>query len=251
MYRVKSSAAIDSAAREDSELSRHLLRAQEEERKRISRELHDETGQGLMLRLQLGVLATELQTRDSQEKIKEATDLLDRTIAGLRRIIGRLFPRALEELGLSGAIRQEARQLSKNTGLTIRVSIPDDLSSMDSEVGVAAYRCVQEALNNVAKHAQAHNVTIELHDEGNKLALKIEDDGIGISKAMQTHSKGFGLVGMRERVAVLGGTIRIGRSSNRGTRLRIAFPVSSRLATLPKSGVERIVLRHRTMRRAG
>ena len=227
--------------REDSELSRHLLRAQQEERKRISRELHDETGQGLMLlRLQLGMLASKVQTRDSQEKLKEATDLLDRTIAGLGRIIGRLSPRALQELGLTGAIRKEARELGKNTGIRTRLSLAEQFGNLDPEIEVAAYRCVQQALNNVAKHAQAKNVTIELHRDGYKLALTIEDDGIGISKAMQARSKGFGLVGMRERVAVLGGTIRIGRNGARGTRVRITFPISVPLD----------MLKH-TMRQAG
>ena len=247
-----SNATGESAVQEDSELSRHLLRAQEEERKRISRELHDETGQGLMLlRLQLGMLATDVSSSNSQEKIKGAAELLDRTIAGLRRIIGRLSPRALEELGLAGAIRKEARDLSKNTGIRARLSFPEQLAQLKPEVEVAAYRCVQEALNNIAKHSQARNVNIELHYRDHKLALVIEDDGVGISRTSQARNKGFGLVGMRERVAVLGGTLRIGRSSPKGTRLRIMFPISGQLAkTAQRPRVERIVIRDQAMRQA-
>lgn len=206
----------------------------------------------MLLRLHLGMLATEIQNRNPQEKVKEAIDLLDRTIAGLRRIIGRLSPRALEELGLAGAIRKEARELTKNTGIRTRLSFPGQFGSLDPEVEVAAYRCVQEALNNVSKHALAQNVTIELYYQGSQLGLLIQDDGIGISKGSQARSKGFGLAGMRERVAVLGGKIRIGRSVTRGTRLRITFPISVRLATLKqKPAVAQVVSRHQTMRQAG
>ncbi|HXY04781.1 MAG TPA: histidine kinase [Terriglobales bacterium] len=101
----------------------------------MSRELHDETGQAFMLlRLQLSMLSPEAQNRDWQERVKDATALLDRTIAGLRRIIGRLSPRALEELGLTGAIRKEARELSKNTGIGTRLSFPGQFGDLDPEV---------------------------------------------------------------------------------------------------------------------
>jgi two-component system, NarL family, sensor histidine kinase UhpB len=238
--------------REDSELSRHLLRAQEEERKRISRELHDETGQGLMLlRLQLSVLATEVQSGDLKKRAKEAIALLDQTISGLRRIIGRLSPRALEDLGLAGAIRKEARDLSKNTGISARLSVPEQFGDLHPEVEIAVYRCVQEALHNVAKHSQARNVTIELHQQGRKLALMIEDDGVGISKSTQARSKGFGLVGMRERLAVLGGRVRIGRSKAGGTRLRITLPIAFTLETLKQApDVSKVLMRQQTMRQA-
>jgi two-component system, NarL family, sensor histidine kinase UhpB len=242
----------ESAVREDSELSRHLLRAQEEERKRISRELHDETGQGLMLlRLQLSILATEAQSGDWEKRVKEATTLLDQTISGLRRIIGRLSPRALENLGLAGAIRKEARDLSKNTDIGTRLSVPEQFGDLDPEVEIAVYRCVQEALHNVAKHSRARNVTIELHQRGQKLALVIEDDGIGISRATRARSKGFGLVGMRERVAVLGGRVRIGRSKEGGTRLRITLPTAFALEALnQRPGVSKALMRQQTMRQA-
>lgn len=214
----------------EPELFGHLIRAQEEERKRISRELHDETGQVLMLlRLQLGMLATEVQGRVSQERIQQVTELLDRTIGGLRRIIGRLSPRVLEELGLRAAIRKEARELEQNTGIKTQLSVPE-LADLVPEVEVAVYRCVQEALHNIAKHSQARNVTLRICNQEQKLILTMEDDGVGIPSKSQARNRGFGLSGMRERVASLGGTVRI-HSSASGTGLRIMLPIAAAATT--------------------
>jgi len=209
----------------ESELSLQLLRAQEEERKRISRELHDETGQALMLlRLQLAMLGSENPA--CQEKVQQVTELLDRTIGGLRRIISRLSPRVLEEMGLLAAIRKEARELGKNAGMKVRLNLASDLGELDPEIEIAAYRCVQEALHNVAKHSHAHNVSIELWRSDHRLALLIQDDGVGISSKQQARTKGFGLTGMRDRIAVLGGTVRISSQAH-GTRIRIFLPIGS------------------------
>ena len=208
-----------------SELSLQLLRAQEEERKRISRELHDETGQALMLlRLQLAMLRTE--NPGCQEKVRQVTELLDRTIGGLRRIISRLSPRVLEEVGLLAAIRKEARELGKNTAIKVRLNLPSNLGNLSREIEIAAYRCVQEALHNVTKHSRAHNVSIELWRSEQRLTLLIQDDGIGISDKQQVRTKGFGLIGMRDRIAVLGGTVRISSQAG-GTRVRIFLPIGS------------------------
>jgi signal transduction histidine kinase len=212
----------------NSASSRHLLHAQERERKRISRELHDETGQALMLlRLHLGILAAKVENRDCQLQILEATELLDRTITGLRRIIGRLSPRVLEELGLLAAIRKEVLELGKGTGIKARLKLPDQLGELDREIQIAAYRCVQEALHNVAKHSQARNLNIEVERRGNRLNLLVQDNGVGMANQGQTPSRGFGLGGMRERVAALGGTLRITSSSPRGTSIRIGFPLAN------------------------
>jgi len=232
-----------------SGLSRHLLHAQEEERKRISRELHDETGQALMLlRLHLGMLADASEGHAVQAKIQRATELLDRTIAGLRRIISRLSPRVLEELGLRAAIRKEARELSKSTGIKTQLSLPDDLGELDPELDVAAYRCVQEALHNVAKHSQARSVGIHLQKQDHKLTMLIEDDGVGIPSKGHNRSRGFGLAGMRDRVAALGGTVRIVSSQSGGTRIRIALPVTAD-ATMRKQqpGTEAVTLMKRAV----
>jgi signal transduction histidine kinase len=168
----RSAMAIDRARMTDElrerevrivELSGHLLKAQEEERKRISRELHDETGQALMvIRLYLGMLDGTVNSDEAKGKIGELFAVVDRTIEGIRRIIGRLSPLVLQELGMISAIRKEAKDLTKTAGVRTHVDIPDNFGRLDPVIETAIYRVVQESLHNVAKHAQAKNVEIRL-----------------------------------------------------------------------------------------
>ena len=208
-----------------TDLSRHLIRAQEGERKRISRELHDEAGQGLMvLRLYLGMLAEESSNSEGAKKVQEAISMLDRTISDLRRIIARLSPRALEDLGLLGAIRKEARELSRAAGMKASLELPRSLEGIDHEIEVAIYRSVQEALNNVAKHSRARSFRVLLRREHNFVLLWIEDNGIGFVRNGGASNRSFGITGMRERIAALGGTLRIRSRRGRGTRVRVMLP---------------------------
>ncbi|HTR65086.1 MAG TPA: sensor histidine kinase [Terriglobales bacterium] len=208
----------------EPELSRHLVRAQEEERKRISRELHDGTGQGLMvLRLYLGMLGAGSQDTESQLKVQEALGLLDRTIEDLRRIIGRLSPRTLEELGVLTAIRKEARELSRNTGMKARLDLPKTAQELDHEAELAVYRCVQEALHNIAKHSKAENFSVRLRTGNGRVRLMIEDDGVGFSPRRSPRDV-FGLSGMRERITALGGTVRVRTGNGKGTQITVTLP---------------------------
>jgi len=214
-----------------SELSRHLLRAQEAERKRISRELHDGTGQGLMvLRLYLAMLANDKQSVESQAKIQEALKLLDRTVEDLRRIISRLSPRILEELGLLAAIRKEVRELNKNTGMKAHLDLPKDLGQLDCEFEVALYRSLQEALHNIAKHSQARNFSVRLETNERSLCLYVEDDGVGVSNGRVSTGRAFGLFGMKQRIAALGGKVQIRSRRDKGTLLKIMLPLPVRSA---------------------
>jgi signal transduction histidine kinase len=210
-------------------LPRHLIEAQEEERKRISRELHDETGQGLMaLRLFLGMLASETSNSDVIVKVEEAVSMLDGTIGDLRRIIARLSPRTLNELGLLAALRKEVRSLSRSTGMKGILDLPEAWDDVAYEMEVVIYRTVQEALHNIAKHSRATSFSVRLERENGMLILRVEDDGVGfVSKPNFKDS--FGLLGMRERISALGGTVRIRSRPGRGTRIRVMlapFPVS-------------------------
>jgi signal transduction histidine kinase len=210
-----------------SEVSRHLVRAQEEERKRISRELHDGTGQGLMvLRLYLGMLGAGQLDLESQSKVQEALGLLDHTIEDLRRIIGRLSPQTLERLGLLPAIRKEVRDVSRNTGLKADLHLPPGLPRLDTEVELAIYRSVQEALHNITKHSRATHFRVSLEDGDGFLRLLVEDDGIGFTRKKCTQSNSFGLWGMRERITALGGKLRVRSELGKGTVLRITLPVT-------------------------
>src|SRR5579871_1266477 len=129
-----------------AELSGHLLRVQEEERKRISRELHDETGQALMvIRLYLGMMETGATAKNVRGKIRETVEVVDRTIEGIRRIIGKLSPLVLQELGLIAAVRKEAKDLAKSAGVKARVTVSPDFGRMSAAAEAAFYRIVQEA----------------------------------------------------------------------------------------------------------
>ena len=219
----KAGTSHSSESGEIPDLSRQLLQAQEEERRRITRELHDETGQALMvLRFQLEMLSSETSDSGQKSRIRESLGLLDRTIDGLRRTIARLSPRVLEELGLIAAIRKQVQLLARHTPIHAHLNAPEHVGEMDPDIQVAVYRSVQEALNNVAKHSQAKNFTVKLTCSGRKVALEVEDDGIGFSpRAAQ--DRGFGLKGMRERATALGGSMTIRSKPGQGTRVRIVF----------------------------
>jgi len=212
------------ATPESAEISRQLLKGEEEERRRISRELHDETGQALMvLRFHLEMLAGDAKGEEQRAKVEESLEVLDRTIEGLRRIIARLSPRVLEELGLLSAIRRQAQQLSSQARIKARLELPEEMAPMDHDIEVALYRAVQEALHNIAKHSQARNFAVRLQASGGRVSLEVEDDGVGLL-SRSPHQRGFGLTGMRERAAALGGSMTIHSRRGKGTVIRIALP---------------------------
>lgn len=215
-----------------AELSAYLLRAQEDERKRISRELHDATGQQLMvIRLYLGMLeGNASDVTELRKKISETVTVVDQTIEGIRRIIAKLSPLVLEELGLIAAIRKEAKDFTKRTGVRTRVAVSDSVGRLSNQTETTVYRVVQEALHNVAKHAQAKNVTLQMGRVGEMLALVIQDDGVGITHGPVV-GRNFGLSGMQERVAMLGGTAKVASAKNKGTRIEVKVPVTQRSAT--------------------
>jgi signal transduction histidine kinase len=224
----------DTTASDAAEVSRHLLKGEEAERRRISRELHDETGQALMvLRFQLEMLASKTRNQEQKDLVEESLDVLDRTIEGLRRIIARLSPRVLEEFGLLAAIRRHAQLLASQTRMKARVELPDEIAAMDHDIEVALYRSAQEALHNIAKHSRARNFVVRLHTDGNEIHLEIEDDGSGLSTKAPDDS-GFGLTGMRERAVALGGSMSIDSRRGRGTQIRIILPFVADQSSSPE-----------------
>jgi signal transduction histidine kinase len=231
-----------------AELSAHLLTAQEQERKRISRELHDETGQALMvIRLYLGMLESVLKTRAARNKVQETLSVVDRTIEGLRRIIARLSPLVLQELGLVAAIRKEGKDLAKNTGIKAHVEIDPNVGRLAADTEAAIYRVVQEALHNIAKHSQAKAASIQMSREHDEVLLLVEDDGVGFSRLTKNERPKFGLEGIRERISMLGGKVKITSAKGKGTRLEISVSAKrSGLETLfPAAGVPAPPLFHR------
>ena len=225
----------DGTASDAAEVSRHLLKGEEEERRRISRELHDETGQALMvLRFQLEMLASDSKNPKHKAQVQESLDVLDRSIEGLRRIIARLSPRVLEEFGLLAAVRRHAQLLASQTRMKGRVELPEEIAGMDHDIEVALYRSVQEALHNIAKHSRARNFAVRLVTAGSEIHLDIEDDGIGASTKAPDDG-GYGLTGMRERAVALGGSMTIQTRRGRGTQIRIVLPFRARESSTPET----------------
>ncbi|HLY97862.1 MAG TPA: GAF domain-containing sensor histidine kinase [Candidatus Angelobacter sp.] len=224
--RARMTEALREREQRIAELSTHLLRVQEDERKRISRELHDETGQALMvIRLYLGMMESGTSSRPQRAKIRETLQVVDRTIEGLRRIIGKLSPLVLQELGLFAALRKEAKDLQKNTGVKARVVISDEVGRLAPNTEQTIYRVVQEALHNVAKHAHASNVLVQMEREGETVHVAVEDDGTGIQTRNNSRGHSFGLAGIKERVTMLGGVSRVISAKGKGTRVEITIPV--------------------------
>ncbi|MGZ4812711.1 MAG: sensor histidine kinase, partial [Terriglobales bacterium] len=185
-------------------------------------------GQALMvIRLYLGMLESSAGAR-ARGKIRETLGVVDRTIEGIRRIIGRLSPLVLQELGLIAAIRKEAKDLAKTTGVKARVAVSDDVGRLAPEVEAALYRVVQEALHNVAKHAQAKAANIQMTRENALIRLYIEDDGQGMSKPSGFTGRSFGLAGMRERISMLGGTVKVTSTKGVGTSIEVTLPAPQR-----------------------
>jgi signal transduction histidine kinase len=250
IHRSRITAALREREARIAELSAHLLRVQEEERKRISRELHDETGQGLMvIRLYLGMLKNSLTSKASKAKVDETVDVVDRTVEGIRRIIGKLSPLVLQELGLFAALRKEAQHLQQKHNVATRVAISDEVGRLSAETETAIYRIVQEALHNIAKHAQAQNAQVVMERDNGVIRLAVEDDGVGIFPKGNYRGNSFGLAGIKERVGMLGGDVRVISMKGKGTRIEVSVPATE--PTTPHPLLEELRNLHPAFSHAG
>lgn len=224
----------DLAQREEQvrRLAEHMLQVEEMERRRISRELHDEAGQSLLcIRLQMELIEQSMPETegDLRSKLSEARDLTERTILEMRRLISALSPAVLEQLGLGAALRQLVNRFQRLQQVRVKLQI-SKMGRLPQQTEVITYRLVQECFNNIAKHAQATHVNISLASTDGTLKLKVEDNGIGfnVEEALQKRES-FGISGMRERVALLGGKFRIEsrvEGTKRGTKISIELPIA-------------------------
>jgi PAS domain S-box-containing protein len=205
---------------------------QEEERTRIARELHDELAQKLtVLKLQLHVLRTTLAAAgfDAGRKLEDMNLLLTETMTAVRQIAVRMRPPILDELGLAPALRDLANDFSRRTGIACELTVDPETMEFGNRLASQLYRMAQEALTNVARHAQASTVTVRLYeDRFGKITLSVQDNGKGMNEHQQRNAKSFGLIGMRERVALLGGTLEIRSAPGAGTAVEVVIPQAAR-----------------------
>jgi len=206
-------------------LSQRLVESQELERKKLSRELHDEIGQLLTaMRVQLGQI--EPAGEASQAHLKRVSDLAERSLRTVREMARGLRPAMLDDLGLAPALKWLGRDFSKNTVLDVDVQIEGELAGLNDPTRTCLYRVVQEALTNCVKHSGAGSARVMLHESPSEIVLTVQDSGAGF---VPGRSAGIGLLGMRERVEELGGDFAVVSAPGAGTMIR---------AKLPKTGME-------------
>ena len=208
-------------------LSVHLQHVREEERIRIAREVHDELGQALTgLKLQLTWLCGRLpkNQKSLHEKAKKMSTCIDETIQIVRRIATELRPGVLDSAGLLAALEWQARQFEEQTGVQCRVKSSVREMLLDQELNTVFFRIFQETLTNVTRHAHAAKVEVRFVEAGDFLVLEVKDDGRGISEAEIHNTKSIGLLGMRERAALLGGEVRLRGEPGRGTTVSVRIP---------------------------
>jgi signal transduction histidine kinase len=214
-------------------LTARLMRAQEEERKTISRELHDEVGQTLTaLRLDLGSLdkLRNAQPEEFRLRLEEAKQVTEQTLRAVRDLAIGLRPSVLD-LGLEAALQWQARQFSRHTGTEATVEVPNELPPLSDTHLTCMYRIVQEALTNSARHARASSVRIHVAGQAdasgrrNYLELVVTDDGVGLSPDWRSR-RGMGLLSIEERAREAGGAVDIQSAPGKGVSIRVRLPVS-------------------------
>ena len=196
----------------------------EEERRRISRELHDEAGQSLLLlRLQLELMEREAPP-EFRPRLAEARGIAEHTVDELRRIVAGLNPAGLERLGLEQSLRDLAARFRRMCPARLRLSITAP-AGLPLRVEAAIYRVAQEALHNVASHARATRVNLSLHAADHWVRLCITDDGAGFhTENSRRNPASRGLAGMRQRAALLGGSLQVHSAPGKGTSVILQLP---------------------------
>lgn len=201
----------------------------EEERARIARELHDELGQALTaLKFDLAALKQEFSRRNKRlrDKANEISLQIDATIKMVRRIATELRPGILDDLGLAAAVEWQAQEFQARTNIMCEMDLPEEIEIGDA-AATALFRIFQETLTNVARHAQATRVRIQMTIDESAVQLDVQDDGRGIALSDMRGKRSLGLLGMRERAELLGGSFKIHGASEGGTRVTIRLPLKT------------------------
>jgi PAS domain S-box-containing protein len=215
-------------------LSTYLQTVREDERTRIAREIHDELGQSLTgLKMDLSSLERSLRSKIAKNKdsalfllkVKTMFKLIDSTIQSVRRISTELRPGVLDDLGLIAAIEWQAQEFQHRTGISCKINLIPKTISMDQERATAVFRILQETLTNVARHAKATRVTINMKKLDRHVILKIHDNGKGITMKKVLEVKSFGLLGVKERAHLFGGNVEFKGIKGKGTTVTVSIPL--------------------------
>ncbi|MDO8456795.1 MAG: PAS domain S-box protein [Burkholderiaceae bacterium] len=204
----------------------HQDNIREDERRRIALDIHDSLGQNLMvLRIDMSLMSEHVDSVGvTKAEIDAIVEQIDTTIKSVRAIINDLRPAVLG-LGLHAAVEWQAKEFKRHTGIDCELHIDHDEFAMDERVATALFRIVQEALTNIMRHAQATHVQIDMLKQDGQLVIQIGDDGIGLPANYVRRANAFGLVGIEERITVMGGTFAIDSAPGQGTTLILSVPL--------------------------
>lgn len=207
-------------------LSSEVMMASERERMRISADLHDQIGQALTaVGINLEVIGqNNMDVKEMKTRIRACQDLVNETADEVQRFAYELHPAILNDLGLIPAIRSHSRRFSESTGIPVNISGIDDTNLKDKDLKTVVYRVFQESLTNVAKHANASQVDVNIVRQNGSLEMAVADDGKGFDIATQDSFSGFGIIGMKERIKSAGGKFRVDSIPNSGTTVRLSVP---------------------------
>lgn len=224
---VQHAAALRKSRHQLRQLAKRLHEAQEEERTRMAREVHDVLGQAMsVLRMDITWLRDHAPDDDAyNERMRQALEHVNETIEMVRHISHELRPGVLDHFGLAAALDWQAEQFEQRSGLPCSFSEDVDDEDLDPDLATALFRIYQEALTNVVRHAEASSVHVALSTEGDDLVLTIQDDGKGIAEEDMQPSDSLGLLNMRERVMPWDGTVAINGTSGRGTTVSVRVPL--------------------------
>ncbi len=218
----------DDRARE-RQLAAQVISAQDEERARVARELHDSTAQILTaVMLQLGAAARESTTPALDARIATLRELAAEALEEVRSLSHTMHPRVLDDLGLAAALEWLARQARAQGTMDVQVTSCEFDPPLPPSVAAALYRVAQEALRNAGRHADAHRVAVRLRHDGTVAVLEVEDDGVGFDVALAEERRpGMGLFSMRERVGLVNGRLTVRSIPRRGTRVVATVPLTT------------------------
>jgi len=228
-------AVIEQTRERFRRLSSYIQTLREDERRRIAREIHDELGQLLTgLKIELRMIETQLSDRDDRalnpsiDRLVECGEIVDSMIDSVQRISTGLRPRALDNLGLGPALKQEAELFTSRTSIPCEIEIDDYPEILPDEVSTTAFRIFQESLTNVARHAEAAKIDSSLSVSENILRLAIRDNGKGIKPGDLSDPRSLGLIGMLERAENVGGKVLFQRAPRQGTDVILTIPLQNK-----------------------
>jgi signal transduction histidine kinase len=226
VFASRAAVAVEMSERVARDALRRVVAAQELERRRLSRELHDETGQTLTsILLGLRTIEEVPASDEARAEAERLSELVAQTLQDVRRLAVELRPKALDDFGLVPALRRLGAGFGEQTGIKVEVESFLGEERLPSEVETALYRIVQESLTNVVKHARASSVSVLVTRKNGSVIAVIEDDGRGFD-ARSGHDRGLGLIGMEERVALLNGRLQIESSEGSGTTVVAEVPLT-------------------------